>query len=46
MRWHEIMEEASAGATASGNIAAVSFQRHPAQQKTTTSSSGSHGIYS
>ena len=33
MRWHEIMEEASAGATASGNIAAVSFPMTPGTTK-------------
>jgi len=33
MRWHEIMEEASAGATASGNIAAVSFPMTPKKKK-------------
>lgn len=33
MRWHEIMEEASAGATASGNIATVSFPMTPGTTK-------------
>ena len=33
MRWHDIMEEASAGATASGNIATVSFPMTPGTTK-------------